>query len=313
MSRTLPPITLLEPLSLAGREFLQVMEERDAVPERLRFFHLGEAEEHQVAELAGSAELVPPFSGETPLPPGGVVLIAAPPSPARRQTLADALAADESLAVLDMAGTGLAGGPVLAGPPEAKLWPPRAAVASPGAAIVHALAAPLLDLGLEGVWAAVEVPASARGREGVETMAQQAAARLQGLPPAEDGGPAAAFDLAPAAEGRSAAEIAALLPDVPVAATETLAGVFHGWTVHVGLRFGRSVPAEAILGRWEASGAITADGPSLRLTSVVESDTVHVGPLALSADGRQAAVTACADGLRIGGAVTALEILPALV
>ncbi len=313
MTRTLPPIILLEPLSLLGRELLQVMEERDLVPDRVRFFHLGESEEHQVAELRGAAELVPPFSGEE-LPSGDAVLvIAGTPSPGRREALERVLADDDSIAVLDMAGTGLIDGPVLAGPPATKLWPPRVTVASPGAATVYGLAAPLLDEGLEGVWAAVEVPASARGREGVEAMARRATARLQGIPPAGEDGPAEAFDLAPAEDGRSAAEIAALLPDVASSTAEVLVGVFHGWTVHVGLRFSNPVTAGRILARWDAAGTITRDGAALRLSAVVESDTIHTGPLALSADGRQLAVTACADGLRVGGATTALEILPALV
>ncbi len=313
MATTLPPITLLEPLSLLGRELLQVLEERDAAPERLYTYHLQDDEEHQLAEITGEAGLVAPLTDDEALPAGSVVIIAGTPSPSRRAILEQALASDESLAVLDLAGTGLIEAPVLTGPPEGKLWPPRAAVGAPGTVAVAWLAAPLLDLGLEGIWAAVEVPASAGGREAVEALARQAVARLQGEPAAAEQGGPAAFDVVPAPGRRVQSEIAGLFPGGGTAVTTVLAGVFHGWTVHLGLRFREPVREEIVLARWEASGAVVMEGPALRLSSVVESERLHVGPLELSAGGRQLAVTACADGLRVGGVATALEILPALV
>lgn len=314
MSHSLPAICLLEPLSLVGRELLQLMEERELQPQRIVSFHLGDDEEHQVAEIGGEPAVVPPLDSPDQVPDGLPIVIAAPPEATRRGVLADLLAERAEQPVLDVARTGLVEDPLLAGAPPGKLWPPRAAVASPGATVVAQLAAPLAELGLEALTAVVEVPASASGREAVEALARQAAARLQGLPAEEDGGGAAlAFDIAMAADAATAEEVARLLPGIESAVSDVYTGIFHGWVVHLSLRFESRVHADRILGRWEASGTVQQDGENLRLSGVVESDRIHIGPVRLSGAGRQVVVTAAADGLRVGGAATALEILPALI
>ena len=311
MSPTLPPIVLLEPQSLLGRELLQLMEERDLRPERLVCRHLGGEPEHRVTEILGSAEVVPPL-GEGALPAGSVVVIAAPPEGEVRERLESALAADPTLPVLDIAGTGLVEGPVLAGAPAVRPDPPRAVVASPGAAVAYRLARPLREFGIEAVWVAVAVPASAEGMEAVEALARHARGRLQGAG-GEPKGAWAAFDLLTGWSGRTGRELAALLPGTAVAAVEARAGTFHGWAVHVGVRFGAAVDGSAVREAWESVEGLELAGEPLRLTAVTESDAVHVATPVLSADGRTLAVTALADGLRVGGAATALEILPALV
>jgi hypothetical protein len=216
--------------------------------------------------------------------------------------------------ILDLAGTGLIKEPVFSGPPTGKLWPPRAAVASPGATVVAQLAGPLVELGLTGLSAVVEVPASARGREAVQALARNAAARLQGVP-AEEGeeDPFVSFDLTVGNEERCGEEVALLLPDVETAVAEVRAGVFHGWTVHLGLSFADRVHPDRILGLWDASDTVDRFESGLLLSRVVESNRIHTGPLTLSSGGRQVTVTAAVDGLRVGGAATALEILPALI
>ncbi len=314
MQQTLPPICLIEPLSLIGRELLQLLDERDLTTERIHAVHVGEEEEHQVADIGGEPALVAPLTETDQVPEGHLILIAGDPSPLRRPVLRKIIEERTEQPILDLARTGLIEEPVFSGPPAGKLWPPRAAVASPGATIVAQLAGPLVGLGLEAISAVVEVPASARGREAVEALARNAAARLQGLP--ADEGPEAdlvAFDLTVGTKGRCAEEVALLLPGVETAIAEVRTGVFHGWAVHLGLSFSDRVHPDRILGMWDASDAVDRFDSGLLLSRVVESDRIHTGPLTLSSQGRQVTVTAAADGLRVGGAATALEILPALI
>lgn len=314
MQQTLPPICLIEPLSLIGRELLQLLDEQGFTPERVHALHVGEEDEHQVADIGGEPALVAPLTETEQVPEGHLVLIAGVPSPLRRPILRAVIEERTDQPILDLSGSGLIKEPVFSGPPTGKLWPPRAAVASPGSTIVAQLAGPLVGLGLEAVSAVVEVPASARGREAVEALAQNAAARLQGMP--ADGGPEdglVAFDLTAGKVGRSPEEVALLLPGVETAIAEVRTGVFHGWAVHLGLRFSDRVHPDRIIGLWDASDAVDRFESGLFLSRVVETDRIHTGPLTMSSGGRQVTVSAAADGLRVGGAATALEILPALI
>ncbi len=314
MQPTLPPICLIEPLSLVGRELIQLFDERGFTPERVHALHVGEEDEHQVADISGEPALVAPLSETDQVPEGHVILIAGVPSPLRRPVLRTVLEERTDQPILDLAGTGLIEDPILAGPPTGKLWPPRARVASPGSTIVAQLAGPLVELGLRSLSSVIEVPASARGREAVEALARNAAARLQGLP-AEEGAEAdpVAFDLTIGNSTRCAEEVTLLLPDVETAVAEVRTGVFHGWVVHLGLRFSDRVHPDRILGLWGASDAVDRFESGPLLSRVVESERIHTGPLTLSSGGLQVTVTAAADGLRVGGAATALEILPALI
>lgn len=314
MSRNLPAICLLEPLSLLGRELLQLMEERGPRPERVLEFHLGRDDDQQVAEILGEPALVQPLTAGEQVPEEAPLVIAGPVSEERRPVLRALLAQRPTQPVLDLAGTGLVRGPVLTGPPEAPIQPPQVVLASPGAAAVAGLVRPLREFGVRSISAVVEVPASARGREAVESLARRAAARLQGLPPEEAPGTdsAPAFDLVPNGEGRTAADLRQLLPGVEIAAFEVRVGMFHGWTVHLGLRLAEPVHPERLGELWKTTGNIVLDGPEFRLSGTVESDRIHVGPLAVSEAGGQVAVTAAVDGLRLAAAA-ALEILPVLV
>ena len=314
MSQNLPAICLLEPLSLLGRELLQVMDERDARPERVLGFHLSRENEQQVAEILGEPALVAPLTAVEQVPEETPLVIAGPVSEGRRPVLQALLAQRPNQPVLDLAGAGLVQGPVLAGPPEESIRPPQVVLASPGAAAVSGLVRPLRELGVQAISAVVEVPASAWGREAVESLARRASARLQGLPAEEASGAdsAPAFDVVPNPEGRTAADLRQLLPGVEIAALEVRVGVFHGWIVHLGLGFAEPVHPERLGELWKTTGHIDLAGPEFRLSATVESDRIHVGPFAVSEGGGQVVVTAAVDGLRLAAAA-ALEILPVLV
>jgi aspartate-semialdehyde dehydrogenase len=51
----------------------------------------------------------------------------------------------------------------------------------------------------------------------------------------------------------------------------------------------------------------------LSLDSVPDRENVVIAPPSLSPDGTQLALTMMADGLRVGGALTAVEILEQLI
>ena len=312
MDRTLPPICLLDPLSLVGRELLRLLERRRA---RVAYRHTLAGDEHQVAELGGQAELVPPLGEPEDVPGDAVLVLTAEPAPGRREILEELLEQRPGLPVLDLSPTAVLTGPtVAAGPLPAPPDPPRVRVASPVAAALHHLSGPLRELGLAGLTAVVEVPASASGTEWIERLAGQAAARLAGRPPEPlPDGTVLAFNLVTGTDPALAAEVAQLLPGVPAAVTVARPGTFHGWAVHLGAAFSRPVDTGSVVAAWRASGRIEVVSGRLELGAATERDEVLVSPPSLSADGRFLVTVAALDGLRVGCAATALEILPTLL
>jgi len=112
-------------------------------------------------------------------------------------------------------------------------------------------------------------------------------------------------------------EAALVLPETPLAVTHSLSGSFHGHLGYLGLSFGHPVGPRDIDEDIDealslAPGIEVADLP-VGLDSIPDTDHVVVTPPALSPDRTQLALTLMADGLRIGGALTALDILETIV
>jgi len=310
MRRRLPPIHLLDPLTLTGRELLDLLRDAGA---RASFAHTREEDEHQIAELAGRAELVPPLADPDDVPGDAVVVVTAEPAPDRREALEALLAGRPQQRVLDLAPRPVVpGATVAATAPPRRPEPPRLRVASPGAAGLHHLLEPLEPLGLEAATAVVERPASAAGMEGVERLAGQAAARLQGRPPDPlPDGAVLAFNLLAETDPDLADEVGQLLPRTPVAVTAARSGAFHGWAIHLGLAFAAATRPDAVAEAWRGSGRIEVVRGPLALDRATERDRVLATVPEVA--GRHAVTVAVLDGLRVGGAATALEILPALL
>ncbi len=100
-----------------------------------------------------------------------------------------------------------------------------------------------------------------------------------------------------------------VLPDVPLAVTRTLSGSFHGHLAHLGLSFEHRVEPDDVRDVLTQTEGIEIESLPISLDSVPDRDDVVVTPPSLSPDGTQLALTMMADGLRIGGALTAVEIL----
>ncbi|GEM_PF-3790784 len=256
-----------------------------------------------------------PLEDPATLEPFDMVVLAGATETRRLDELARA-AAGLGTVVLDMAGCGgllPVSTPVLP-PLTGRPDPPVLRVPHPGVVAARAVLDPLADLGIGHATLHVVEPASARGKASVEDLARQAAARLRGEPPGDAGGePALAFNLVTAAPDRLAAEAVRLLDPVPVAVTRAVDGRFHGHVIHLGVVFEHPVEYDEVEERWADSERLVHSGEALSVDTVPDSHAVHMGMPVLSRDGRGLGVTAAVDGLLVGGALSALELLTALL
>ncbi len=314
MSRTRPRLALIDPLTLRGREFLRLLEETPGLGEDPAYFHTAEDDEQQIAELAGKPGLVPPLEDPGILGDFDAVVLAGSAHTPRLDRLSLHLGDLGATLVVDMTG-GDAFLPVttpLLPPPAGRPDPPVIRVPHPGIVAARAILDPLADLGVERVALHVVEPASVEGRGGVEELARQAAVRLRGEPTGSER-PVLAFNLVTGGPGRLAEEAVHLLDPLGVAVTRAVEGRFHGHVLHLGIFFGAPVEYGEIEERWAGSERLAPGGDPLDLDAVPDSRSVHLAAPMLSRDGRTLAVTAAADGLLVGGALTALELLTALL
>ena len=166
---------------------------------------------------------------------------------------------------------------------------------------------------LRGTLAVVD-PVSAFGREAIEILARQAAQRVQGAQVEEQiHGQILAFN-AVAVESDELQEDASLLfPDLPLAVTRTLSGHFHGHLAHLGLSLEQRLDGGDLRDALSQAEGLVIESLPVSLDGVPDRDEVIVTPPWISPDGKQLALTMMADGLRVGGALTAVEILQAIL
>jgi hypothetical protein len=305
---------ILDPLTLRGRELLLSSDRLDGVVGEWDFRHTDLDEEHQIADMIQGPALVPPLEGPEDFNGADAIVIASDGWSSRHEHLIAYLDDNPETILLDLTGfenlrdrTTPSIGEV--GPDSRQLR-----VAHPALFGTSRLNEVLSHLGALGGSLAVVDPASAYGREAVEILARQGAQRLQGAP-VDDRvhGHVLAFNEV-AIDGDDLQEDASLiLPDLPLAITRTLSGSFHGHLAHLGLSFERRVDPEEVRDVLAQAEGIEIDSLPLSLDSVPDRDHVVVTPPSLSPDGTQLALTMMADGLRVGGALTAVEILERLV
>lgn len=183
-------------------------------------------------------------------------------------------------------------------------------VAHPALVALYQLTSCLRHLQPESATVAAVDPVSVGGRDRVEQLARQAAKRLQGALVEElIDDQVLAFTAVAGHDDDLNRDAALLLPNLSVAATRTYAGRFHGHMAHIGIVFAQPESEH------EVYEAIRDDGhfaePTLPVLLDASTDTDHIALSLprLSGDERVLAVTAMVDGLRIGGALTGLEIL----
>jgi hypothetical protein len=307
-------LLILDPLTLAGREFLNSGDVLDRLGLELDFRHTGVDDEHQIAEMRRGPALVPPLVSIDDLEGHDAILVASDSQGSRHDHLIEFLDRNPDALVIDM---GRLVGLMDRTTPSAGRDAPDSRhirVAHPALVATSRLVSALVDFGdLRGTLAVVD-PVSVHGREAVELLARQAARRLQGGPADElIYGHVRAFDVI-ALDGFEIQEEAAMvMPGVPLAVTHGLSGVFHGHLAHLGLTFADPVDPAEVHGALSRTEGIEISDLPVSLSGVADRDFAMITPPVMSPDNRQFAVTLMADGLRIGGALTAIDILEDLL
>jgi aspartate-semialdehyde dehydrogenase len=258
--------------------------------------------------------LVPPLAGSDDLDGVDTILVASDGWSSRHEHLLAHLDANPDVALVDLSRLDQLWDRTHPSVGRADEESRQLRVAHPALIATSRVVEVLAPFGaLRGSLAAVD-PVSVLGREAIELLASQARQRMIGAP-VEDRilGHILAFNLVATDNGALQKESAVLLPDVPLAVSHTYAGCFHGNFAHLGLSLPRPLTLTDVVDALsQADGVKNSDYP-LGLDTVPDRDELLVGPPALSADGVQLALTLMVDGLRIGGALTAIDILDSLL
>jgi aspartate-semialdehyde dehydrogenase len=308
-------ILIVDPLTLVGRELLHLLQSDPEFSPKVSFTHTQADDEHQVAELAGEPSLVAPIAGPENLASADAVLIASADATPRLDQVAEFIADNPAVPV------------IVIGRPSG-LWERTrpAAAARPSWDSVHVrVAHPALTTlsividalaGFGPSWATVAAvePVSSRHQGDIECLARQAAQRLQGVPVEElIDGHVLAFNFVASHPDELAEEATLLFPDLSLTVTRALSGCFHGHAAHLGIGFEEPVGEAEVVDALDTDPRIAEPGLPLGLDSRAETDQVALTPPVLSPDGRLISLTAMVDGLRIGGALTALDILRSMI
>lgn len=308
-------IRIVDPLTLLGREALQLLAGDPYLAGDLAYHHTADDDEHQIAELAGAPALVPPIEDADELAGADAVLVASDTPTSRLEHVSRFAASHPDTPIVVM---GQLPGPWEELPPAAGADPERAAmhvrVAHPALVALWTLVSALDQLEpTRAVVAALE-PVSAGGVGNVERLARQAALRLQGAAVDElINDRVLAFNLVAVDDEDLNRDAALLLPRLEVAATRTATGCFHGHVAHIGISFRAGVEEHEVLEALREDERIADPDLPLSLDACVESGLIGLSMPRLSGDGSLLAVTAMVDGLQVGGAATALQVIRSLL
>lgn len=312
----MPDLTLLDPATLIGRELRLMLERLPGLGWEPCFLHTAEDDEHQILDFAGAAATVPPLTCVEQLKGTSAVVTLGDWDSDRLDHLEELLDGSPETVLVDVGRLErLQERTVpLHRAPSTRPSPPWCRVAHPGVVVAAIAVEPLLPLTPTSVAAGVVESASSFGEAGVEGLARQAAERLSGRNVSvQVAGEVLAFNAVALPAGHLVSELAQLLGDVPASLSRCVSGSFHGHQVHLGVTFAEPVEAPAVLAAWQAEPRLAVMDNKLRLNEVVDGDLILIAPPQMSPDGRVATTIAMADGLRVGGALTALEILQALL
>ena len=307
-------ILVLDPLTLAGKELLGCDQRLASIGGELDFRHTALDDEHQIAEIGTGAAMVPPLDAPEDFVDVDVIVVASDGKSSRHEHLLTFLDQNPDQAIVDITRAGFLDSrtqPSI-GAELSESRPLR--IAHPTIVATAVVVEALAHLGKRrGTLAAVD-PVSAFGKDGVNLLVSQAGQRMQGAPVDDRiDGHILAFNAVAVDGDMLQSEASFLLPETPLAVTRSLSGSFHGNLAFLGLSFDNSVePRDIDEALSLAAGIEVADFP-YGLDSVPDTDHVIVMPPAMSPDHTQLALTLISDGLRIGGALTALDILETLV
>jgi len=312
-------IALIDPLSFVGKEIARLLPEWPGLsPVSVSCYHTAGDDEHQIADLAGEPALAPPLDDPAELAAYDAVLVASGhESTHRLERLAEEIPSlPVDLPVVDAART-----PALRALSQVAMTlepgfgtPYHYRVPAPAiVAAIHVVEA-IAELDPRGLAIHAEEPASAFGKNGIEELALQAAARLQGEPVKPRTLPGIlAFNSRSLEDEGLAAEAEALLAPLEVSVSRSASGRFHGHLAHLAIVLRSPATAEIFEGCCRASDSLQLTSDGLDLSQVTDAASVLVGPPAVSSTGHLVSVTTAVDGFLLGGARTALELLASLV
>ncbi len=308
-------VLIVDPLTLLGRELTRCIEDSPDLVFDIDYRHTSGDDEHQIAELGAVPALVPALDGADDTGGAGIVVVTSDPGGDRLGLLEDMAIRRSDLTLIDVARL----------PELADVARPAVAatamsgerhhlrVAHPALVVARSLINALEPLGpTRGHLAAVD-PVSTYGREALEVLVHQAGRRLQGGDPEQTiDGQVLAFNQVSVVSDHLAEDATLLIPGVPLAVTRTLNGCFHGHVAHLAVELAEPADDPELRDALETCGNVIFADPPFSLDAVPDRDHIFVSQPQLAPDRRIVAVTAMVDGLRLGGALTAVEILRAL-
>jgi aspartate-semialdehyde dehydrogenase len=308
-------LLIVDPLTLVGRELLSLLEQERGLVGEVAYRHSDIDQEHQIAELAGEPALVPPLADGDDFSDVGAVVVASETDSSRLDVVERFMESNPATPVVVIGG---AGRPWERTEPCAlpkNHWPERhVRVAHPALVGTSILASALRYLEPRGGSVAAVDPVSSRGREAIELLARQATQRLSGAPVQEMiAHSILAFNLVASADDELTRDATVLLPDLDLTVTRSLSGCFHGHAAHIGLDFAQPVDEHELEEAIDSDLRIFHSEPPLALDRIIDADQVAMMTPQLSRDRYHLGVTMMIDGLRVGGATTALEILRSML
>jgi len=307
-------ILVLDPLTLAGKELLNFDQRLADIGAELDFRHTGIDDESQVAEIGAGPAMVPPLDAPEDLMGADVIVVASDGESSRHDHLLTFLDDNPDQAIVDLTRLGFLDSRTQPSVGAQLSESRQLRVAHPAIAATAVVVEAVAHLGrCNGSLAAVD-PVSTFGQEAIELLANQAGQRMVGAS-VDDRiqGHILAFNLVAVDSDLLQSEAALLLPETQLAVTQSLSGSFHGHLAFLGLSFITPVGLRDIDEALSLAPGIEVAAFPLGLDSIPDTNHVMVAPPAVSPDQTQLALTLMIDGLRVGGALTALDILEALL
>jgi len=305
-------ILIVDPLTLIGRELTRCIEATPDLVFHIDYRHTAADDEQQITELGAEPALVPPLEDSDDTGGAGIILVTSDAETERTGLLEDLMIRHPEITVIDVSRMPRLIDLTSPATSATNLTTERChlRVAHPALTATELVLRALQPLDpVRGSVAAVE-PVSIFGREAIELLVHQAGRRMQGgTPDHAIGGHTLAFNHVAVDSDDLAEEAAELILDLPLAVTRTLAGNFHGHMAHVSVELADPVDDPDLRDAFEAASSVVLSETPIGLDVVPDRDHVLLTQPQISPDRRMVAMTALFDGLRIGGAFTAVEIL----
>lgn len=316
------PVAIVDPGSLVGRDVRAVLRERGFPSSHVHLFHTGAGQDGLLTEDEGEAAFV------TPLEPDGlsgcsIAFLCGGTEPTARWL---ARRGPDGCLAVDL--TGQRSGGAFVDAVRGELPRPLPAgdlllLRDPAATVLADAIAALEPLRpVAAVTAAIDRPASELGREALDELFQQAIAiaSFRSVPKDRLGAQCAFNVFSPGDtdtfDARVAADVRALLgKELPLTVLSARAGVFHGTTMRLEVRFEGEAPSsdsvrKALLASGRGFGEPDVDGPA-GIVDASGHDETLVFRAACSGDASRLFLGS--DHLRRPGAILAVRIAEAAV